>query len=110
MIILLFIRLILLARVIQFLIDYKINFHLTFCFQGKKINERATYFSSISLINLTMMQYRLKFVSKLILVASVKISKKIERFRHIYDLSKTGKSISITLVFMVVVKISCGKC
>ena len=43
------------------------------------------------------------------MVASVKISK-IERIRHIYDLSKTGKSISITLVFMVVVKISCGKC
>ena len=60
---------------IQFLIDYKINFHITFYFQGKKINERATYFSSISLINLTMMQYRLKIVPKLILVASVKISK-----------------------------------
>ena len=65
---------------IQFVIDYKINFYLTFYFQGKKINERATYFSSISLINLTMMQYRLKIVSKLILVASVKISKKLKGF------------------------------
>ena len=75
MTILLFIRLILLVR-----IDYKINLYLAFYFQGKKINERATYFSSISLINLTMMQHRLKMVSKLILVASVKISKKLKGF------------------------------